>query len=63
MGIFEFMQVSEEIRRLISEKATADEIKAQAIKEGMVPLEKAGMLKVKEGVTTIGEVMRTTFAM
>jgi general secretion pathway protein E len=60
-GIFEFMLVSEEVRRLIASKATADEIRAQAIREGMVPLEKAGMHLVKEGVTTIAEVMRATF--
>lgn len=61
IGIFEFMQVSEEIRRLIAAKSTADEIRAQAIREGMIPLEKAGMMMVKEGITTISEVMRATF--
>ena len=61
IGIFEFMQVSEEIRRLIAGKSTADEIRAQAIREGMIPLEKAGMMMVKEGITTISEVMRATF--
>lgn len=61
IGIFEYMQVSEEIRRLIASKSTADEIRAQAIREGMIPLEKAGMMMVKEGITTISEVMRATF--
>lgn len=61
IGIFEFMQVSEEIRRLIAAKSTSDEIRAQAIREGMIPLEKAGMMMVKEGITTISEVMRATF--
>lgn len=60
-GIFEFMQVSEEIRRLVASKATADDLRAQAIREGMVPLEKSGMQLVKEGITTISEVMRATF--
>lgn len=60
-GVFEFMVVSEEVRRLIAAKATADAIRAEAIKGGMIPLEKAGLLKVKAGETTIAEVMRTTF--
>lgn len=61
VGIFEFMQVSEEIRRLVASKATADDIRAQAIREGMLPLEKAGMQMVRDGITTISEVMRATF--
>ena len=60
-GVFEFLQISEEIRRLIASKVTADEIRAQGIRDGMVPLEKAGMLMVKQGITTISEVMRATF--
>jgi general secretion pathway protein E len=61
VGIFEFMQVSEEIRRLIASKVTADDIRAQAIREGMTPLEKSGMQLVRDGITTISEVMRATF--
>ena len=61
VGIFEFMQITEDLRRLIAQKSTADEVRAQALREGMVPLEKAGMMLVKEGITTISEVMRATF--
>jgi type IV pilus assembly protein PilB len=61
VGIFEFMPVSEEIRRLIADRSTADDIRSQALREGMVPLEKAGMMLVKQGVTTVSEVMRATF--
>ena len=62
LGVFEVMIISEDIRALIVKKALADEIRAQAIREGMVPLEKAGMIKVKAGETTISEVMRATFS-
>ena len=62
IGVFEVMLISEGIRALIVKKALADEIRDQAIREGMVPLQKAGMLKVKSGETTISEVMRATFA-
>ncbi len=61
MGIFEFMPVSEEIRRLITSKVTSGDIRAQAVREGMVTLEKSGMALAKQGVTTISEVMRATF--
>ncbi|MEE8517918.1 MAG: GspE/PulE family protein [Dehalococcoidia bacterium] len=61
IGIFEFMPMSEGVRRLIASKSTTDEVRAQSIQEGMVPLEKSGMLLVKDGVTTVSEVMRATF--
>ena len=61
IGVFEFMVVTEAIRGLITSKATTDEVRAQAIRDGMIPLEKAGMMLVKEGITTISEVMRATF--
>ncbi len=62
LGIFEVMMVSEEIRALIAKKSMAEVIRDQAVREGMVPLEKAGMQKVKAGETTISEVMRATFS-
>jgi len=61
MGVYEIMVMSEEIRRLVLRGASADEIKAQAIKEGMVPMWRDGMLKVKEGLTTPHEVLRNVF--
>lgn len=62
VGIFEVLPVSDAIQRLIASGATSGQIRARAIEEGMIPLEKAGMLKVKAGETTIGEVIRTTFS-
>ncbi|MEA3459279.1 MAG: ATPase, T2SS/T4P/T4SS family [Chloroflexota bacterium] len=61
MGVFEILLMSEEIRRLLLKGANADTIKAQAIKEGMVPMWRDGMLKVKEGLITPYEVMRNVF--
>jgi type II secretory ATPase GspE/PulE/Tfp pilus assembly ATPase PilB-like protein len=61
-GVFEVLVMSDEIKRLVLRGANAEEIKAQAIKEGMVPLRHAGMLKVKENLTTPGEVLRTVFS-
>jgi len=53
--------MSEEMRRLILKGASADVIKRQAIKEGMVTMWRDGMLKVKEGMTTPYEVLRNVF--
>ena len=61
MGAYEIMVMSEEIRRLVLRGASTDEIKAQAIKEGMVTMWRDGMLKVQAGLTTPREVMRNVF--
>lgn len=60
-GVFEVLAVSEPVRRLIVKGASADEIKAQAIAEGMVTMQRDGMLKVQHGVTTPYEVMRNVY--
>lgn len=62
MGVYEIMVISEEIRRLVLKGASADAIKAQAIKEGMMTMWHDGMLKVQAGHTTPREVLRNVFA-
>ena len=54
------MSVSEEIRALTIERASADEIGRVAIEQGMRPLREDGFDKVKQGVTSIAEVARVT---
>ncbi len=61
IGVFEVLIVSDRIRALINEKATAAEINEQAVKEGMITMRQDGMLKAKEGLTTPSEVMRSVF--
>jgi general secretion pathway protein E len=61
-GVFEVLVVSDEIKRLLIRGASAEEIKAQAVEEGMVPLRHAGMQKVKGGLTTPHEVLRNVFS-
>lgn len=60
-GVFEVLTVSEAIRRQIMNAAAADEIKAQAVAEGMVPMWRDGMIKVQQGITTLREVMRNVY--
>jgi type II secretory ATPase GspE/PulE/Tfp pilus assembly ATPase PilB-like protein len=62
IGIFEFLVMRESIRNLLRNHAGANEIKAQAIAEGMSTMKQDGMKKVKEGITSISEVMRSVFS-
>src|SRR5918992_1563098 len=58
VGIYELMQLSDDVRRLVLDKASADELRACARQEGMLTLREDGFEKVKRGVTSVGEVLR-----
>jgi type IV pilus assembly protein PilB len=60
IGIYEVMELSDEIRSLTVERSSADEIKKIAVQQGMRPLRLDGFEKVKNGVTSISEVARVT---
>jgi len=60
-GIFEVLVPTEEVKQLLLGGASAAQIRDQATKDGMVPLLRDGMLKVKEGITTVSEVLRNVF--
>ena len=59
-GIFEFLEITDGIRKLILEKKDSTIIKEMARKNGMRTLREDGWLKVKRGITTISEVLRVT---
>jgi type II secretory ATPase GspE/PulE/Tfp pilus assembly ATPase PilB-like protein len=59
-GIFEVMAMSEPIKQLVTDRASAPQIFAQARKEGMRTLREAAVEKVLKGVTTVAEVVRVT---
>ena len=61
-GIFELLVMSEEIRAMLLRNASAGDIKAEALREGMVTMKREGMLKAKEGITSISEVLRRVFS-
>jgi len=61
-GLFEILPVSDEIRMMLLKETTTAEFRNQAIKDGMVPLIKDGMLKVKNNVTTPAEVLRNAYS-
>lgn len=60
VGLFEILQTSKEIRKLIARKADADEVSSQALAEGMTTMLDDGLDKVKKGLTTIEEILRVT---
>ncbi|RMG58595.1 MAG: type II secretion system protein GspE [Deltaproteobacteria bacterium] len=57
-GIFELLVISDDIKKLINEKADARTIREKAIEEGMVPLITHGGKKVERGITSVDEVIR-----
>ena len=58
VGIFEVMTITEDIRELILSGATAIELRRKALEEGMVSLRQSGLQKIRDGATTIEEVVR-----
>jgi type IV pilus assembly protein PilB len=60
VGLYEVMEITEELRELILVGASALELKKKAVEEGMITLRRSGLRKVMEGVTTIEEVARET---
>lgn len=60
IGIFELLVVTEDIRRMVNEKRSAEEIKKKAIEQGMRTLRQSGFEKVAEGLTTFEEVFEAT---
>jgi len=61
-GIFEILHINDEIRMMLLNGTTATQLQSQAIKEGMIPLIKSGMLKVKANITTPAEVLRNAYS-
>ena len=59
-AIHEILEVNSSIREMIFEGKSEFEIKDQAIKNGMTPLREAGINKIKEGVSTVEEILRAT---
>jgi type IV pilus assembly protein PilB len=60
VGLYEVMPMKEEIKELLLSRASTSEIKKEAIRLGMKTLRQSGIAKIKEGVTTIEEVLRST---
>ncbi len=59
VGIFELIEMTEPIRKLIMSRANADEIEREAIRQGMTTMLEDGVQKVLNGLTTVEELLRT----
>ncbi|HEX8283214.1 MAG TPA: type IV-A pilus assembly ATPase PilB [Pyrinomonadaceae bacterium] len=62
VGLYEVMEVTEDIRELILIGASALELRKRAIEDGMITLRESGLYKIRNGVTTLEEVVRETVA-
>ena len=60
VGLYEVMEINDELRELILVGASAMELKKKAIENGMTTLRRSGLMKVMLGVTTMEEVARET---
>jgi type IV pilus assembly protein PilB len=60
VGIYEILEVDEELTRMINSHATADDIKRYAREHGMITMLEDGLVKAKMGTTTLAEVLRVT---
>ncbi|TNF46121.1 type IV-A pilus assembly ATPase PilB [bacterium] len=61
VALYEVMVVNEEIKDVVLQGGTTFEIKEAAVRAGMLTLRASGLTKIREGVTTIEEVLRVTF--
>lgn len=62
-GVYEVLRMTENIRDMFLASASYADLRAEAIKEGMITMRRDGMLKVRDGVTTPYEVMRSVFVL
>ena len=62
VGLYEVMEVTDEIRELILIGASSLELRKRAIDDGMLTLRESGLHKIRNGITTVEEVVRETVA-
>ena len=61
-GLYEVMAMSSALRRMVLRGASTEELREEAVKEGMLTLRMDGMLKVRRGITSLEEVAKETAA-
>ena len=60
VGLYEVLEVTDDLRELVLTGASALDLRRKGIEEGMITLRQSGLLKVKDGLTTTEEVTRET---
>ena len=60
VGLYEVMPITQEMKRLITNHASNQELRDQAVRDGMITLRQDGVLKMRAGMTTLDEILRET---
>jgi len=60
VGLYEVMPMKEEVKELVLSRSSTTEVKKEAMRLGMKTLRQSGIIKIREGLTTIEEVLRST---
>ena len=60
VGLYEVMEINDELRELILVGASSLELRKKAVEQGMITLRRSGLIKVRDGATTLEEVVRET---
>jgi len=60
IALVEVLEITDEVRELVLSGASSIEIKRKAMEEGMLSLRRSGLVKLKEGLTTVDEILRET---
>jgi len=60
VGLYEVMELTDELKELVLVGASSMELRKKAVEEGMITLRQSGLRKIKDGMTTLEEVLRET---
>jgi len=60
VGIFEVLEIDDDIRKMISQKASSDELDKVAREKGMISMVEDGFIKAVQGITSLEEILRVT---
>jgi type IV pilus assembly protein PilB len=60
LGLYEVLPMSPSVRDMILERASSTDIKRTAVQEGMITLRMHGIMKIREGITSVEEVLKET---
>jgi len=60
IALYEVLEVTDDVRNLILNRAQPREIKKKAMEQGMITLRRSGLIKIREGITSLEEVLRET---
>jgi general secretion pathway protein E len=62
IGVFELLTLNDELRKLVLAGATSNVLRARAIEDGMITMRRDGMQKVKQGIVTPSEILRSVYS-